>query len=417
MGKTLKISLLIVGVLIIIGGVFGGIIFFKAEKEEVVEEEGYSTVFVMPQEKISVDGVVRATTDKSYFYNSEMGTIEQVAVVDGQKVNKGDLLYTYTASAADEELADLKREQTNLYNQRESYVSSLQELTGAVYNNQGDRLTLTWSNGASYYVVAEEIGVASPVSVGNNDDESDKETIAPDGTKESLKDAIRQLNSQIRELEIKLVRAQEKANPSIVADYAGKVTLNMAGKDDTSIPLVRIVGDSYTISGSVDEYNYHILKEGMPVDIYVNAEDRQVKGKVNSIDRMPISSNQSSENSANTTGDTSGAKFGFTVVPSDFIQPGFSVQVSLPQKGFVLPEEVFVEEDNERYVFKYVDGKVQKTKVKLEKIGLQEVVVDGIKEGDEIVMMPVDLQDGQAITVTGSADTENDLSEVEGENE
>lgn len=60
-------------------------------------EEGgmvYETFTLYQQDPITIDATAQLLTDDTYFYNPELGDIEAIRVRDGQKVNKGDLLFT-----------------------------------------------------------------------------------------------------------------------------------------------------------------------------------------------------------------------------------------------------------------------------------------------------------------------------------
>lgn len=401
------------------------------EQTEESDELTYNTVIVRPEEPATVDGVVASRIDKGYYYSSDIGTISQVHVSDGQQVQKGDALFTYAAKEDDHELEDLSREQTNLYNQREALIADLSRLTGGTYNMMGDRIV--WSYAQGRYVVTDPIGVdyGARTNTTNSDGQAGGAGAqTPDSggnDADSIKSSIRQVNAQIKEVEIKLLRAQEKKNPTIKADYAGQVYIDERGRDGGSVPFVRIIGQGLVVNGTVDEYNYHLLENDLEVDMYINAEDRTIKGKITSYDRLPQSNSSqhgggggagggsgagegsgSSDDASPSQSESQAAKFGFIVEPEEDVQIGFSTQISIPRKGFVLPPESILEMNGEKYVFKYVDGVAKKTKVKMEKIGIQEVITKGLSEGDEVIQDPTGLKDGDQVKVAGENRMETD---------
>lgn len=401
------------------------------EQTEESDELTYNTVIVRPEEPATVDGVVASRIDKGYYYSSDIGTISQVHVSDGQQVQKGDALFTYVAKEDDHELEDLSREQTNLYNQREALIADLSRLTGGTYNMMGDRIV--WSYAQGRYVVTDPIGVdygARTNTTNSSGQASGAGAQTPDSggnDADSIKSSIRQVNAQIKEVEIKLLRAQEKKNPTIKADYAGQVYIDERGRDGGSVPFVRIIGQGLVVNGTVDEYNYHLLENDLEVDMYINAEDRTIKGKITSYDRLPQSNSSqhggggsagggsgagegsgSSDDASPSQSESQAAKFGFIVEPEEDVQIGFSTQISIPRKGFVLPPESILEMNGEKYVFKYVDGVAKKTKVKMEKIGIQEVITKGLSEGDEVIQDPTGLKDGDQVKVAGENRMETD---------
>lgn len=401
------------------------------EQTEESDELTYNTVIVRPEEPATVDGVVASRIDKGYYYSSDIGTISQVHVSDGQQVQKGDALFTYAAKEDDHELEDLSREQTNLYNQREALIADLSRLTGGTYNMMGDRIV--WSYAQGRYVVTDPIGVdygarTNTTNSGGQAGGAGAQTPDSGGNDaDSIKSSIRQVNAQIKEVEIKLLRAQEKKNPTIKADYAGQVYIDERGRDGGSVPFVRIIGQGLVVNGTVDEYNYHLLENDLEVDMYINAEDRTIKGKITSYDRLPQSNSAqhggggsagggsgagegsgSSDDASPSQSESQAAKFGFIVEPEEDVQIGFSTQISIPRKGFVLPPESILEMNGEKYVFKYVDGVAKKTKVKMEKIGIQEVITKGLSEGDEVIQDPTGLKDGDQVKVAGENRMETD---------
>lgn len=75
------------------------------------------------------------------------------------------------------------------------------------------------------------------------------------------------------------------------------------------------------------------------------------------------------------------------------------MNITLP--GFAVPSDAIVDEED-NYVFLYLDGKAVKTKIELMTQGLQKVVLKGLNEGDQLIMYPYDLTDGQEVSVVDS---------------
>ncbi|MBR7926871.1 biotin/lipoyl-binding protein [Aerococcaceae bacterium zg-ZUI334] len=374
----------------------------------------YTTFDVYQQDPVTVDASVKLQTDSAYFYDAQNGKIDTVLVKDGQKVKKGAVLFTYVSTDKDTQYAleDLLREQTKLYNQRVELISQLEEATGNLYNYKGDQIAYYWGdNGKQNYYIVEAIGNAPATTSSNNanqDSASDSMSEMDMGDGEGIKAQIRQVNQQIEELEIKLVRQKEKQNNRVVANTDGVVLLNEQGKDSNSVPLVRIVSEDISVVGSVNEYDFYALADERPVTIFVPAENRTIQGKIINYDKIPAYSgaaNSSSDNQQNTNFGSGGnssnnsAHFGFVVKPSEYIQPGFTAKVNISLPGFVIPNDAVVEENNHFYVFVYRDGRVKKTAIDLIQQGLQKVVLKGLNAGDRLVMFPDDLQDGQEIKI------------------
>ena len=98
-----------------------------------------------------------------------------------------------------------------------------------------------------------------------------------------------------------------------------------------------------------------------------------------------------------------GTQFGFVVSPDDFIQPGFTVKIQMAPSGIVVPQEAILDEGDQQFVFRYVDGKAVKTPVKIQQQGLQKVVKHGLSVEDQLLLYPFDLKDGQAVEVMDPA--------------
>ncbi|MBF6625483.1 biotin/lipoyl-binding protein [Aerococcaceae bacterium zg-BR9] len=381
----------------------------------------YSTFDVYKQEPVTVDASVKLSTDSAYFYDPQKGKIDSVLVKNGQKVKKGALLFTYVSTDKEQQYAleDLLREQTKLYNQREKLIDQLSEATGNVYNYKGDQIAYYWgNNGKQQYYVVEAIGESTTPSTSNNNSDQQDGAAAgatPDmggaaSDASGIKEQIRQVNQQIEELEIKLIRQKEKQNNRVVASADGVVMLDEKGKDNSSVPLVRIVSEDISVVGSVNEYDFYALAEDRPVSIFIPAENRTIQGKIINYDKVPAytgGANNSTDNQTNTNpvpnsgggGNNNSAQFNFVVKPDEHIQPGFSAKVNITLPGFVIPNDAVVEENNKFFVFVYKDGRVKKTPIDLMQQGLQKVVLKGLNEGDRLVMFPDGLQDGQKIKI------------------
>lgn len=384
------------------------------------DQEGgmvYEVFSLYQQDPISVDGRVDLINDNSYYYDPEKGEVEQIAVQDGQMVKKGDLLFKYLQKGdLQEEIEDTLREQTRLYNQRVSLIDQLSKQTGLLYNYQGDTLAGYWAqDGNYYYYVSEVIGKSglplvsdNPVDEATYQENVQGQTEGADSS-EGIKDEIRQVNQQIEEIEIKLLRLYNKQHGEVRADYDGKVILNPEGKDRANVPLVRIISQGVQVKGSVSEYEFYLLAKDLPVQVYVNAEDRYVEGTIVRYDEIPPASPVSDKSDSpepidpGPGGMNTGTQFGFVVSPDDFIQPGFTVKIQMAPSGIVVPQEAILDEGDQQFVFRYVDGKAVKTPVKIQQQGLQKVVKHGLSVEDQLLLYPFDLKDGQVVEVMDPA--------------
>lgn len=392
----------------------------QAEYETAMNENVvfYDTYTPLPQDPVMLDGTVSLVTDDSYYYNKEMGTIESIHVKDGQKVKKGQLLYTYYSGGdVEDQIEDALREQTRLYDQRVQLIDQLSKLTGLLYNYQGDLIQGYWAEDDNqYYYVAESIGKGGQPTVGEAvsedvmqaNDNDDTEAIGSDSGDTNFKDQIRQLNQQIEDVEVKLIRLREKERGEVTANFNGQVILDESGKDSNHVPLVRIISEDVQVRGSVTEYEFYTLAKDRPVTLLVNAEGREVSGTIVDYDEVPPASapasNPQGEDSTPSGNDSStSTRYGFTISVDEFIQPGFSVKIQLTIPGLAIPAETIIEEDGRHYVFVFEDGMARKREVSIENLGLLRVVNRGIEEGEQILMNPYGVVDGQEVQVMESS--------------
>lgn len=380
--------------------------------------EYYYYEVVASQEPIAINGQAQLQTDQSYFYNPEFGEIQEMKVKDGQQVKKGDLLYTYKKADKESQYAleDVMRKQTKLYNQREVLVYQLSQMTGNQYNYQGDWIEVTDGKG-SYYVI-EPIGPNTQVSPSSSNVTGEEGQDAMDGFSsgemtpddfagqlESIKIQIRQLNEQIEDVEIEMQRIIEKSRDQVFAKKDGKAIVDQEGKDNSLTPLVRLVSDEVSVTGQVSEYEYYLLKENLPVTIYINAEDREIEGEILSYDQYPQTmansgDDKTSNDAISAGGSTSnGSQYGFVVQPKEFIQPGFSVKVKLTPQGFVISPAALIQDKGKDYVFVYEDGVAHRRKVILRHENGSYVVDGGLKEGDQVLLGANLLSDGQKVKI------------------
>ncbi|HBY90438.1 hypothetical protein [Ruoffia sp. FAM 20857] len=391
-------------------------------------EMAYNLYNLFRQDPVTVDASVKLKTDTAYFYQADLGQIEALLVKDGQKVTKGTTLYNYKQASKENQYAleDLYREQTKLYNTRQALIKQLSEYTGGEFNYQGDQIAYYWGNeGKQGYYIVEEIGKSTLPSMSDPANTNTDSSLSQDGPEgafdtggmgtpamesasdptEGIKEQIRQVNDQIEELEIKLIRQQEQQNNKVIAKTDGIAMVNPDAIDNPNVPVVRIVSEESSVVGSVSEYDFYALAEDRAVNIYIPAEDRTVTGKIVDYDKIPSYSGTNGQNdstdglsASNTSGGSNASHFNFVVQPDAPLQAGFSAIVNITLPGFAVPSDAIVDEED-NYVFLYLDGKAVKTKIELITQGLQKVVLKGLNEGDQLIMYPYDLTDGQEVSV------------------
>ena len=408
-----KLLYAIIGGLLVLAFIAFGLysVFFSRSQQEQLTSQGgatngqptYALYTLLPQDPISLNGQAELQTDNSYFYNAELGKIETLHVTDGQIVKKGDTLFSYFQDKNKYDLEDAQREQTRLYNQREELLAQLKEATGGLYNYQGDEIAMSGvENGKQQYTVINPIGKATTALNQANQGNSAETAQESDGSADGIKQQIRQVNQQIEDVEIKLLRAKETQHSTVTANFGGRVVINEQGMYNPQVPLVRIISDEVAVAGSVSEYEFFVLGKDRPATLYVNAEDREVEGTMVEYDTIPVAAPASNSNNgaAPATGSSAGATYRYKIAVKDYIQPGFSVKIKMTLPGLIVPTEAIIEENGKQYVFVYQDGIAHKKEVKLERQGTSRVVLRELEEGQQLILNPFDIQDGQSVQVT-----------------
>lgn len=381
--KKFRLFAIIGGVLLLIGVLyFAYTQFFKGKtKDETEGEFHYSTHVLHPQDPISVKGKSQLQSDDSYFVKSEDGVVETVHVNDGQEVEKGAALYTtrMTSQEAVKAVSDIEREQTKLYNRLER-TQAAYNTAQANYANAQNQVTQPGSEGAA--------------------------TTPPPADPQSLKQEIAQINEEIADAEYRLTQAKNGLYQTVTAKNPGKVYLNDAGRSDGTKPFVRVVSVGTFIKGSVNEYEFFAIKDGLSVDLHVPAEDRDLKGKIAHFDSLPEAGAPAAQSSDPSKmpeapvgmGGESSGEFDFVVYPDSFIQPGFTVEMMIPLTGMIVPEAAIVEEGDKKFVFVLEDGKAKKVELHAEHQGKKLVTTqEDLPEGTILILEAYELKDGQEV--------------------
>ncbi len=351
------------------------------------EEVTYETAIVEKQEPILTDGKVMPAKTREYTYDPQKGEITSISVKDGQSVEAGQELFRYKNESITNQLEDAKANKNRLSKTLEENTKKLDQLKKAQGGTQDPTMQLNTTS------------LPTSGEVASTDQ----------GTIQTLEATISDLKNQISDAENQISRLQKQATTIITADVDGTVLSDESFKESATAPFLKIITDDTLIQSSISEYDYHTLSKDLEVKVYVNAEDREVKGVVTDIAETAQAS-QASANLVNTenaplTGGSSGvadmSNFEFFVKPQKEIHYDFTVQIQIPLKSIVIPESAIQKEKGQEYVFVVKNRKAQKQIIQREKRGLQNVVVKGLQLKDVIVTNPnKQLKDGMEISTT-----------------
>ena len=222
---------------------------------------------------------------------------------------------------------------------------------------------------------------------------------------------ITDLKNQIADIDTQISRLQKQATTIVTSDVDGMVLLDESLKGNAASPFLRIITEDTLIQSSISEYDYYALSKDLEVEIYINAEDREVKGILTRIaDTAQSFSSLGSMETSSLSGGGSGtadmSNFEFIVRPEQKIHYDFTVQIRIPLEDIVIPESAIQKEKDQEYVFLVKSGKAQKQTIQREKKGLQNVVVKGLKLKDIIVTNPDEaLKDGMEISTRAEGES------------
>lgn len=331
---------------------------------------------VLKQDPLSFEGKAKLQSDQVYTFMSEKGSFGEVYVVEGQEITTGDPLFSYYKDDIGQQIEELQRLITQLYNAREE--------NKAIESN----IVVEESSYSDLFIESE--GADNENVVSNEQEIVNSKTI----------------DKQIADAEYELGNLQEQLYEVVYAKNNGKVQINISGLNDNSIPYMRIIDNNTVIESSANEYELYTLKKGRKVKILVNATNESIDGEIQEVKKLPDPViNQNIEDNTNyatpdiieQTNAAEGTSYPFIVSTEANIQPGFSVNIQITMPGYALPETALIKEDDHTYVYRLNDDVTEKVEVKTEQQGLQEVVTGGLKEEDLVVTDANLVQEGQIV--------------------
>lgn len=155
---------------------------------------------------------------------------------------------------------------------------------------------------------------------------------------------------------------------------------------------------------TVSQYVVDKLKDGDEVNFKLDSNNKNIKGKIQSIDDLPtnLEDEKRSKNIEKITENKDQPKYIVTISKLNHkVRAGYTGQVNIPLNMIEIPENSIVDKT---YVFIVnKDGNVQKRKVKLVKNGNKIIAKHGLKSGDRVMEKPKrSLQDGEQVNISNS---------------
>ena len=336
----ISISIIVLG--IIVTTIFSIVLMFKNSSSK---NKGYSFYTIQKEPDYLFKGTVTANTTTDYTKNTALGELSKIDVIDGQKVNIGDILLTYTSSSDD--LSSQEFEVKNSKNNLSNAKSDLLEITN------------------------KDVALRSKLSKVKDNVEKQEITNQIENNNDAWKTAQRAVTAA----ELVLDQAQNSLNNkiehqtvSVTSKTAGTVVM---GTDSETSPLLSIVSQDTFVQGEVSEYDYDILKINDSVNIETVDLKRKVTGKISYISPVPEKTNDTSSFSI----------YKFKVNLDDSLQNGYTVQIHLPNTNLYIPKSA-VKSGN---VYVKDGNTIKKVKVQTKDSDGRLQIESGVKVGDKLI--------------------------------
>lgn len=313
-------------------------------------------------------GIIEPKSEEKYTIDPSK-KITEIYVKDGQKVNEGDILFSYDASSA-----------TNSISSNNLDIEELQQNIGAL-NNEINALKqqLNVSDADQKYQIDQQI--------------SDK----------SLELRQREYDIQTKTNENAQLQ-QEVDRSQIKTAISGFVKIEDAGQqgDENAGQVITIVqSDHFMVKGSLDETAFNSLKAEDPVIVRSKLDQQQFWfGKVTEIKEKQEAANEGNGNTEKAS------RYPFYVSleanPSLILGQHVYVEPDLGQentfKGIWLESSYIKNIKAERpYVWKYDHGKATKKNIKIgqinKKLNMVEIL-EGIKKENYIIWPDKKIKEG-----------------------
>ncbi len=353
---------------VILAGVGVGSYFLKQSmnKESVATMEIYT---VPSTDKVFVNGKIEPEKVENIFLDATKGTVDKVEVKNGDVVEKGDTLFTYKNEQVQSQVEQLELQLNSAKSQKEEINKQNAEAKKQLEDLKKAGLENQMPQGGQMPNLGQNAG--GELSTGNVDEQ------------------IKLLEKQIKAL-------KDKEYYKVTAPIDGKIILAESSGNPTQ-PYITVESGDYYISGSVNEKDQPKIKEGQEVEITILSTNKNIKGKISSVGNTPVDNGASLSAQTGTQGGAGGnmSYYEVKITPDsqEDLTNGFHVQasVNLDKKPIEIPKEAILSGDNEKFVFKNVDGKLVKQVITYSpKEGSEDIVIvsSGLNEEDKIVSNP-----------------------------
>lgn len=343
--------------------------------------------------------------EKQEFFTPEDSTLMELSVEVGDRVTKGQVLGRLDTQELgrlyQEALAKLAGLEADLVRSRATNDQLNLRFSEAAYNKAQknlDRISLLYKEGA---VPINELEQAK---IDFSKGEADYKEALIKAQQGASQKQTASLQAQVALGQQEVAKAKERLDlANFVANEAGVVLFVGTEKGNRVLEGTRIleIGNDkkLEVTAKVNEIDAGTLKVGQPVKITCNSiPDKEFSGEVTRVSAVAISETTTNNNAISVPvtvqlkGDTGGLK------------PGYTVEVNVitmkEKKFLVIPFEAMVTKNGEKFVYVVEKGIAKKRKVVTEQGNeLYDIVLSGLKAGEEIILTPPSsIQEGQMVS-------------------
>lgn len=341
---------IMIGVIVIISGVF--LINYVTKKDPgtvVVDEDPYGIEYynVPAMDQIFVNGVVTPEESQEFYREESLGVRGDLQVENGQVVEEGTLLYSYTNETLQKEISQLYNEAARIETDR----------ANTAYKQQ---LAID-----KWYAASEEERVQT------------LEEITMDFN-------LYALDSQIQEIYSNIATMEEKVYTEVTAPFEGKVVIPEEKKAEA--PLLKLISENFYVSGTINEKDLDKVKVDQVADITVISNGYTTLGKVSFVDTTPTNENPDPYAGA-TTMSSYPVKLSFNSL--ERIVNGYHVQatINMKENQVMIPKESIHTEGEIQYVLVNDFGSVVRRVIQTgEETDEGIAVTSGLEAEDEIIV-------------------------------
>ncbi|MCY8505368.1 efflux RND transporter periplasmic adaptor subunit [Bacillus atrophaeus] len=326
-----------------------------------MEEEEIGTTVMVP-------GTLKFSNEQYVFYEADKGTLADIKVKEGDKVEKGTALISY------------ENEQLNLEKEQNALTAESNQLQIDQINEKKNALN------SKEKELTKQLG-----------EKEAKKQIESERTELEMQEKSAQIELKQSELQ-KQSLANQVSDLEVKSEMEGTViSVNQEAaskKSDIQEPVIHIGNPKdLIVSGTLSEYDTLKVKKGQKVTLTSDViQDKSWKGTVSAVGLVP----DQQENAA-ASGTEQAVQYPLQVKIKGSLpegKPGFKFIMNIEtnkRKANTLPSKAVKKEDDTYYVYVVKDGKAQRTEVKVGETTDDLVEIkEGVSKDDQVILNPSD---------------------------